>query len=195
MRFLFLLPAQLIAAIVLVLTVGPWLGTTTASVFYTFSITFKECLAAVLPYMVFAFVTSGILSFRKNAPLILSILLALVMVSNTIGTLVSYVIMQFLYPVIACSAGSMGVVSLTSSIEPLFTFHIPRLIPAHYALIGAVVCGLISTVVRCEMFERGLALLKKGIEFLLGKIFIPLLPLYVFGFFLRCIGMAPLMSS
>jgi Na+/H+-dicarboxylate symporter len=185
MRFLFSLPMQLVAAIVLVLTVGLSLSQPTAAGFYTFSMVFKEFLSAVLPYMVFAFVTSGILSFRRNAPLILGILLALVMASNALGTLVSYVIMQFLYPVIACSAGSMSVVSLTSTIEPFFTIHLPRLIPAHYALLGAIFCGLFFSVVQCSFFEKALSLLKRIIEFLLARVFIPFLPLYVFGFFLK----------
>jgi Na+/H+-dicarboxylate symporter len=70
-------------------------------------------------------------------------------------------------------------------IEPLFSFHLPTIIPSHYALLAAIVLGLFFAFKEWAPYEECIEKAKRAVEFFLKKILIPLLPLYVLGFLLK----------
>ncbi len=178
------LPIQLVLVILFSLMFGSFFSPYAISVLYTFSTIFKEILVFALPFIVFSFVSSGILSFKKSAPVILLVLIMLVFVSNGIAALTAYGVINLFYSVIACTAPTDPVI-VQASIQPLFIFSLPRLLPSEYALLLAIVFGLIFSFFEWPAYERGIEQAKRIIEFILKQILIPLLPLYVLGFLLK----------
>jgi Na+/H+-dicarboxylate symporter len=183
MHMLFSLPLQLIAVIGGVLLCGSLLTTTMVSFFYTISIILKEILAFILPFMVFSFVFTGIISLKKRAPLILLVMIIAIFVSNVFVALLVYGIMQALLPMLSYTMYS-GQGSVTA-LEPLIAFSLPRFIRSEYALLGSIVVGLICSFVSLPALERGVLQIKRAVEWFLNYFFIPFLPLYVLGFLLK----------
>lgn len=178
------LPLQLGLVIGFVFLFGQSLPIQVVEGCYTFSVIFKEVLSLILPFMVFFFVASGILSFKKNAPLILGVMLGCIFCSNAIVALISYLVMQVLAPVVSCERLAVSFKPLRE-VHSWITFTWPFSINAVHALIAAIVIGLLGTFIKLGKFEQVVNKAKEWIENLLQKIFIPFLPLYVLGFLLK----------
>lgn len=148
---------------------------------YTFSLAFKEVLGLFLPFIVFSFILGGILSFKKNAPLVLLILLVAIICSNFFVATMSFFTGKTLLPWLTSGFADVNL-SITESIKPLFVFKLPSLIGAEKAMLSAIILGLFFSYKRNEKIIGYAQQLKSGVENILKKIFIPLLPLYVFGF-------------
>ncbi len=178
------LPLQLILVIIGVLLFGNLVPINAVSVCYTFSVLFKELLGLILPFMVFFFVIAGILSFRRNAPLVLAVLLGTIFCSNAIVALVSYGTMSLFSPFVSCERTD-AIVATGAPIESLIPFSIPVPVSAIHALLAAIVLGLFFSIVRMPMVDESIKRVKEWIEVILNYGFIPLLPFYVLGFLLQ----------
>lgn len=179
------IPAQLIAIIIAVLLFGGMVPLSFVQGCYTFSSIFKEFLSALLPLMVFLFVVTGILSFRKNAPVVLGIMLSCIFISNAVVALVSYATMIFFGSQVTCDTAFTSFIDQAVPIESLVSFSIPVLFNGVHALIAALVVGIVCSFVSVPWLERLFMSGKKWIEYCITYLFIPLLPLYILGFLLK----------
>lgn len=179
------LPTQLIIILGSVVLFGNMLTTNTIQLFYTISLTFKECLSFLLPYMVFAFISSGILAFKKRAPIVIGVLLTCILLSNSLVALFAYLSSTSLL----CSITNGVVVDqlLTTQvpINPLWIFNLPKFISSEKAMLSAVIVGMILSYVNIPLAEQAINRFKKNIEWLLNSFFIPILPIYILGFLLE----------
>ncbi len=178
------LPLQLIGVILFVLLFGTMLPLAFIQWSYTFSFIFKELLGLILPFMVFFFVLAGILSFKKNAPIVLGILLSLVFLSNGIVALFSFGIMQLLSPVVSCERLDLSFIP-TAQIESLVSFSLSLPFTAVHALLAALCIGISCSFLPCTGIENIVKRAKGWIERIINRGFIPFLPLYVLGFLLK----------
>lgn len=178
------LPLQLILVIASVFLFGNYFDASVISFFYTFSLFFKEVLSFFLPFIIFSFVVIGILSFKKNAPLILAVLVASIFLSNSIIAMLAYLVGMIFVPLVV-KGMSVDEFVISRSIEPFYVFKFPALVSSENALLLAVVIGIALSFIRVPSIERGIHMLKRFVETFLNYYFIPLLPLYVFGFLLE----------
>jgi len=185
MKRFFSIPAQLTAIILAVLLFGGMVPISFIQGCYTFSSIFKEFLGALLPFMVFFFVVTGILSFRKNAPLVLGIMLSCIFVSNAFVALVSYVTMMLFGSQVVCDTAFTSLVIQAEPIHSLISFSIPLPFNGIHALIAALVVGIVCSFVSVPWLERFFLFGKKWIEYCVSYFFIPLLPFYILGFLLK----------
>lgn len=183
-RFLSI-PAQLIAIILGVLLFGGMVPTLFIRASYTVSYIFKELLGASLPWMVFFFVVTGILSFRKNAPVILGVILSTIFLSNALVAVVSYLAMVVCGSHVTCDTALIQFATETNPIESFVSFSIPVPFSGVHALISALVIGIIFSFISVPSLERFFVKGKQWIEYCVNFIFIPLLPLYILGFLLK----------
>ncbi len=178
------LPLQLILVIAAALLVGPFLPESAVAGAYTFSLVFKEFLGAFLPFIVFSFVSAGLLSFKKNTPLILGLLLGGILLSNAIVSIFAYSVGRLALPFLTTNL-DLSSCAAARDLVPYFTFKLPAFIASEHALFAALGVGLLLSFVKLPKIEQGLTKLKSVVEFVLGKIFIPLLPYYIVGFLLK----------
>lgn len=178
------LPFQLFLVLVAVALFGHFLPEIAINFFYSISLVFKECLGFLLPFIVFAFITSGILSFKKNAPVVLGILLGCVLLSNSIVAFLSYFVGRLLLPILAVKIDPATMIT-TESMIPLFSIKLPILFGSFYAMLAAVICGISLSFYTIPHAESAIKFLKNLIEMIVNTLFIPILPLYVFGFLLE----------
>lgn len=178
------LPVQLIAIIASVLLFGRFVPEDVVRFFYTFSLLFKEVLGMLLPVIIFSFVLNGILSFKKNAPVVLFSLIALVFMSNAFVALLTYLFASVALPMVTCSVAT-GAFEVPDALSPFVSVSLPSLIGSEKALLAAIGIGLIFSFIQTPVVADGIRRVKELIEAFLRYIFIPLLPLYVLGFLLE----------
>ena len=183
MNYLRSLPVQLGLIIVGVIFFGSYVPLQAVRFAYTFSLIFKELLGFILPSMVFFFVLAGILSFKRNAPLILAIMLTTIFCSNAIVALLSYGVMTLVSPFITCELTTL--LPTTDVVEPFFAFSLPSPVSAVHALLAAIIIGIITAYARPNSLEKIIYAGKGVIEKIMQYLFIPVLPLYIVGFLLK----------
>ncbi len=178
------LPLQLLAVVLFVLFFGHLFSTEMVGYFYTASTIFKELLSLLLPFIIFSFVVSGILALEHSAPLILSILIASIFVSNTIVALLSYLFVRVALPITECPEGLQSF-EIEQTFQPYISFAIPNLISPKFMLLASVMLGILLSIKQMPVIEKAIISLKGYVECVLLRFFIPLLPLYVFGYLLE----------
>src|SRR5438309_9122382 len=151
---------------------------------YTFSVVFKELLCFLLPFIIFSFVVNGIVSLKRNAPIVLVVLIGAIFVSNFCIALSVYGIMKCMVPFIS-GDGQVYNFEHNYTLEPFFLLQLPTLIRSEYALLAALIVGLFCSFFQVAAIESFVEKIKRCIEVFLVHCFVPLLPLYVFGFLLK----------
>lgn len=180
----FSLPMQLLTVLIAVVALGHLLPIEMVSFFYTISLMLKEFLGFMLPFMVFSFIAAGVLSFKKNTPIVIAILLACVFTSNLLVPLISYFCCSTILHDLTSNI-ALSQVSLDNSIHPLYTISLPRVIAPEHAIFLAIAIGSITSFYKATVIEDIIATCKQSIEWIINTVFIPVLPLYVFGFLLE----------
>jgi len=142
--------------------------------------------------MLFAFVFNGILSFRKSATAVLLVLLASMVFSNILIAVVSYVSARMVLPSIVQSM-VLQQLTIEKSLEPLipmqfiefgFITQYFRYFTLDKVLMASITLGIIFSFFSLPRFEKAMFTFKGVIEKILKYGFVPLLPLYVFGYLL-----------
>jgi Na+/H+-dicarboxylate symporter len=178
------LPFQLVAILLFVVLFGSLLPLLVLQSCYTFSLCFKELLGLFLPFMVFAFVFVGISSFKQKAPLILSILISCITVSNALIASLAYFVVSTCIPlVITTNPGQ--IICQIKCLEPFFSFKLPTIISSEKALLLAIAMGILVSFIHLPRLEAILHTMKEYVQKILVVGFIPFLPLYVLGFLLK----------
>lgn len=178
------LPIQLVAIIALVICFGHFVPHHVIELLYTFSMIFKEFLSALLPFMVFSFILSGILSFKKNAPIVLGVVLLVATASNFIAAMFSFSIGRFILHELIGGLDQKAL-QVTESVHSLVAFKIPTLVKPEYAMLGAVVMGIFFSFFQVPQVGQFAKTMKAFVERVLNGLFIPVLPFYVMGFLLK----------
>ena len=178
------LPLQLLGIIAFVLLVGAHLPLSLVTGFYTFSFLIKEILSFLLPVIVFTFITSGVLALKKNAPIILSILLACIIISNAAVAFFAYFMGSWLLPWIVPTIGNANIIT-PSDMQPFFKLNLPHPVSSEHAMIAALAMGIILSFFKIPQLEKGIILTKRFLDHFLHKMFIPLVPVYILGFLLE----------
>lgn len=178
------LPVQLCLVIVGVFLFGGIMPFGLIQGLYTFSLIFKELLCFMLPYIIFSFVVNGVLSLKKNAPLVLVVLMGAIFISNFCIALSMYGIMNCMISFIAGDT-QFSQLETHSLLEPFFSLQLPTLLRSEIALLIAIIIGLIFSFFQSSMVESLVEKMKRSIELFLVHCFVPVLPIYVLGFLLK----------
>jgi len=184
------LPLQLLLILVGAVCFGSLVPLSLVQGAYTVSFLIKEVLEFFLPFVVFFFISSGIMAFQQKSVAMIGILLGVAFTSNYIAALYTYV----------CGASIVGSLSLGSShlfharsaIAPLFSLNLRPCCASEKAMLAALLVGVALSFYKSEMGVAIITRGKRAIEWGLSHLFIPVLPLYVLGFFLKMSREMPL---
>ncbi len=179
------LPVQLLLIACGIIIFGNILPLFCIRAFYTFSLLFKELLAALVPFMVFIFIVAAIFSFkRKSVPFVLSIIVLAIVLSNLfasfLATLIGNGVLGFLH-----QEPIQNFETTTKILQPYFSLSIPLPFCAQNAMLAALVTGCFFSYLHNSTVEKSINYCKRLLEQFLVKIFIPCVPLYVVGFMLQ----------
>jgi Na+/H+-dicarboxylate symporter len=178
------LPIQLIIAIFAAFFLSDIFSLETNRLFFTISCGLKEILMGVLPLVIFSYITAAILSMEQRAPLLIISILTLVTLSNAFTVLVSYGIGVNVLPLLTFG-GSSALAGIQETVTPICGLHIPEILAPDQAMLLGIAFGLFFSFVKVPVMTTLAQNMRHYVTVFLQKAFIPLLPLYVFGFILK----------
>jgi Na+/H+-dicarboxylate symporter len=184
------LPVQLMLSIGLAFYLGSMLDIYHVSIFYSISTGFIDILLFILPVIVFSFIMRALVNIKHGSVRLILIIFLGVTLSNCIALGVAYVFGNMTLPLFGMHHAPGFAAKFASSVEPLYRLNLPTIIGAEKAMLIGIVCGLGLTFVHDDnlmkqRIQRASGWLNEKISIFLSKVFIPLLPVYVFGFCLK----------
>ena len=179
------LPVQLVTVIIIGALFAETMPLKYIQVFYTLSVVFKELLMAVLPIVIFSYITGAILSMQSRAPMLIAAIIGCVVLSNALGINFSYFVTTNLLPHILPADAAIAAIDQALVIQPMFHFVIPDYVTPDQAMLAGVIGGLLFSFCHVPKVNQLAVQLRHYVTLFLQKVFIPLLPVYVFGFVLK----------
>ncbi len=145
-----------------------WMPSSLSRVFATFNELFGNFLGFAIPLIVFGLVASGIAELGTGSGRLLGITTLLAYGSTLLAGFFAYFVCLWCYPPILGSEASLGSLETAgvSRLVPYFTVEMPPIADVTSALLLSFVLGL-------------------GIGRIIERAIVPLLPLYIFGIFLK----------
>lgn len=178
------LPVQLIICVIVALLIGAHVDLPVVQLFFSFSCAIKDVLMMVLPFVIVTYIAAAILSLEQRAPLLIVCVMLMVCLSNITAVFSSYFVGQLVLPWL--TAGKVIDLAIAQShITPLFTLSLPKFLEPSHALMIGMGYGLLFSCYKLPQAKSLALRLRDYVTLFLRKGFIPVLPVYVFGFVLK----------
>lgn len=150
--------------------------------FYTLSMQLQEILVFMLPFVIFSYLFACLVNFENNVLVFILALLGLVVFSNGMSNIYSYGVGHI------CFSYFANISKVVSTVEPLqpmdFIFRFYK-IPNNYALFSGAIIGIFFFYYKHPRALRLADSMKRASTFFLRNLFIPVMPLFIFGFMLK----------
>lgn len=192
MKLLKSLPVQLVLSIALAFTLSSYLNAFTISLFYSISSAVIEALLFVLPIIIFTYLFQALAnSSRGNLKLVL-LIFAGVTLSCCLALTTAYLFGKSVLPGLNLDQSPDFVSKLQTKVSKLFSLGLPTIMGTEKAMLLGMSLGILVSFLndksrlKTKCRELGCKL-STIVTFTLQRLFIPLVPLYVFGF---CVKLA-----
>ena len=175
---------KLIIAIIIGILIGMYCPSFVTSILITVSDLFKQFLMFIIPLMVVAFVTMGIADLSQGAGKLLAFTAAISYASTLLAGSAAYAVASTFFPSFVNEEVVAKVASASDkAISGYFSLAITPLLETTAAVVLAFVLGVcISTMRGKEIGDTLYNVIKDFSEIItkvLGRVIIPLLPLYI----------------
>ena len=156
-------------------------------VFVTVNSLFGNFLNFIIPLLILGLVAPGIAELGRGAGRMLGVTALLAYCSTVLSGYFSYGVCSLVYPRILerGSFSSDETLAAAQSLEPYFVIDMPPLFGVMSALILSFVLGLALASVKGSAFRTVLGEFREVIMLVIRRVIIQLLPLYIFGIFLK----------
>lgn len=181
---------KIIIAIILGIALAPLLPTGITRVFVTFNSLFANFLTFFIPILILTLVAPGIAELGNNAGKMLLVTVLLAYGSTVAAGLLSYFTCSWSFPMIIgenLQAATNAVSSATEAnkLTPFFTISMPPFIDVMSALVLAFMLGLGMAFTGSVALRNIMEELRRITDKVIASVMIPLLPIYIFGIFLK----------
>lgn len=161
---------------------GPYLSIEVKSAFLALSITLKQILYLILPFLIISFLSHSIMRLEGKVFLFIILMMVSVYVSNFTAAFTSYLTSSILFTKL----------NIVKNFEPssvtlplAWDLKIPQLIPNQIALIIGFIIGIIGSWTHSSAVRKGAKYCNNLSTKILKYGFLPFLPFMVFGFLLK----------
>jgi len=155
--------------------------------FVTLNLIFCNFLGFIIPLIIIGLVAPGIAELGKGAGKLLGITALIAYGSTLFSGFFSYFTTRLTLPLMIDKSSSLGSLDNLSSdsIAPYFSIDMPPIMGVTSSLVLAFVVGLGLAVVKGEVIKNVLFEFRNLITVVISKAIIPILPLYIYGIFLK----------
>lgn len=180
-----LLP-RIVIAIVLGIVFGLFMPAFGVQMFTTFNSIFGNFLNFVIPLIILSLVAVGIADLGKGAGRLLGITALLAYVFTVFSGLFSFTVSRTIFPMMIEQGSANLTTNGANDLYPsFFTIEMEPVMGVMTALIAAFTLGLGMAYIKGDTLKKGFNDLKVIVELVISKVIIPLLPIYIFGIFLK----------
>lgn len=177
----------IIIAIAIGIGCGLFFPTWLTRCFITFNSIFSNFLGFCIPLIIIGFVAPAIADIGRGAGKMLLLTVVLAYGFTVTAGLLSYLTSVTFFPTFLSGVRSTAELTETVVLQPFFTIPMPAFIDIMSALVLAFIVGIAITFFPPERkyLRNILAEFRDVIAWVIGRIIVPLLPLYIFGIFLN----------
>ncbi len=181
-----LLPKVVIAIILGIVSSG-FLPISIAKIFFTFNSIFSNFLSFIIPLIIVGLVAPGIADIGKGAGKLLMITVGIAYFSTILSGLFSYFTSGEFVPRILSGDFTVLSKNLDSviSVKEYFSIDMPPIFGVTTSLVLSFVLGLGAASISGNVLKNGLSEFRDIVNVVITKVIIPLLPLLIFGIFLK----------
>lgn len=156
-------------------------------IFITLSSIFSNFLGFVIPLIILGLVAPGIAELGKGAGKLLGITTLIAYGSTLFAGFFSFFTTKWSLPILIDKGTSFSNIGemTNNSISPYFSIDMPPIMGVTTSLILAFLIGLGLTAVKGDTLKRSFLEFRDLIIVVIVKAIIPLLPLYIFGIFIK----------
>ena len=180
--------SHLIWAVVVMIALGIGLGTFAPTwfvrIFVTFNGIFSSLLSFTVPLLILALVTSAIAETSGNAGKMLVWTIVLAYVSTILAGLFTYAVGATTFPYLIQN-GTYTKFLPKADFSPYFTFTFPPFMDTMSALLLSFMIGLAILKFEMPVLKQAVFELKNVVMMMISRVILPLLPIYIFGMFLK----------
>lgn len=156
-----------------------------ARIFETFNGIFSQLLNFIVPLIILGFVAPAIADVGKGAGRLLVVTVLISYFATLLAGFGSYFVSVTFFPDIIGEGSAVELSDTPTALEPYFTISIPALFPVMTALVTAFMLGLGCSIIKGNALRNVLDNFRDIVSLVIGKVIIPLLPVYIFGIFLN----------
>ncbi len=156
--------------------------------FETINALFSEYLTFMIPLIILGLIVPGIAELGKTAGKVLLATALIAWCSTVLSGFVAYGTSMVVYPHILLPGQLATVGDAAQKVTPYFAIEAPPFLTVTSALLFAFILGLTLSSLRAKGMEslyKGANEFKEVIMMVIQKTIIPILPLYIFGIFLK----------
>lgn len=176
---------QILIAIALGVGVGQFAPLWLARPFATFNAIFSQFLGFLIPLLIIGFVAPAIAEVGNKAGKVLLLTVVLSYISTTAAGMMGFFVGDAVFPSLISVRGSAEALAGSGiTIEPYFTVVMPPMMEVMTALVLAFLLGICIATLNAPTLRGFFSELRNVVSMAIGKVIIPLLPLYIFGIFL-----------
>lgn len=176
---------QILIAIALGVGVGQFAPLWLARPFATFNAIFSQFLGFLIPLLIIGFVAPAIAEVGNKAGKVLLLTVVLSYISTTAAGMMGFFVGDAVFPSLISVRGSAEALAGSGiTIEPYFTVVMPPMMEVMTALVLAFLLGICIATLNVPTLRGFFSELRNVVSMAIGKVIIPLLPLYIFGIFL-----------
>jgi len=178
---------KLTLILLLILIVPLFVGQYVPEVFkaysYSLSLTMKEVLVFLLPFIIFSFVFSCLLALGGGALRFVLMLIGCVFLSNMLAITLGFTVGHIFLGHFNIAADSP--IDPDLMLKPIWDLNIHNVITNKMALFSGFILGIFFSIRRARRMDVLAVNLNKYANMFLSKVFIPLLPVFILGFVLK----------
>lgn len=176
---------KVLIACVLGYCLGLFLPGPAIRIFTTFNYIFSQYIGFMIPLIIVGLVTPAICRMGSEAGKMLLFTLALAYFSSVIAGVFSYSASSSLFPGLLDGLRMNVENPVADEVKPFFTLDIPAIMEVTTALVFAFLVGTLLTAIDKNHLKNVIYDFEDVVAKAISKTLIPLLPLYIFGIFLK----------
>ncbi|SBW10108.1 conserved membrane hypothetical protein [uncultured delta proteobacterium] len=180
---------RLIIAIIAGIIIGYFLPEAIVRLVVTFASIFSNFLKFIIPLMIIGFIIAGIADLGRGAGKLLAITTGIAYASTIIAGTLAFMMASTFFPLFITAGSVTGLDAEAGMLAPFFTIAMPPMLDVTQALVFAFTFGMCISALMRGGSGTGAALynffgdFSSAINLVLGKVIIPLLPIYICGTF------------
>lgn len=174
------MPFVLLAVILAAALSNSFMPLSIKSAIYGVSLTLKSLIIFALPFLIFGLLFKTAVQIAKKATKMVLFLLVAVCLSNFLSTMISYLVGSFTYGL----DFSMSFPEEAGSLQPAWTFALPKLIDNDRAMFAGLLLGILLSKFR-PLFAEKVASKIEGIVSGVMRVLLYVIPLFIAGFVVK----------
>jgi Na+/H+-dicarboxylate symporter len=175
-------PMRLALTIILAFYFHHFIPLTGKQIFLAISLSLKEILMLMIPLIIFSSVYGAFSKIRGHAVLFAGLLLTCIVLSNFFSVSLAGVFSYFL---VFNGDPSLHSVKDIIALEPFWTFKIPKIVSNNIVLLFSLIFACINKPIINNTVGKAAKVTTKIVDIFLKKLFIPALPIFIFGFLVK----------